>query len=116
MYATHARIFCLPATPVFSLVSRLAQLNKAHTRKHAQLYMFVSLITCPSDQASFDEDLSYFVYDAAPELHIMGRGFDSLDMSTLELRFRPELQAGTDYALEIQSPTVLVLTLKHDKK
>lgn len=56
------------------------------------------------------------VYDVAPKVRIAGNDFDTLDASTLTLHFTPKLQKDTDYKMEIQSPTVIVLTLLEDKR
>lgn len=56
------------------------------------------------------------VYDVAPKLRIMGTEFNTLDASKLELSFSPNLKAGKDYKLEIQSSTIIAMTLNKDKK
>lgn len=67
------------------------------------------------DKASFEEKVA-FVYDVAPKVRIAGQDFDALDASTLKLNFAPKLKKDEDYKLEIQSSTVMVLTLQPDKK
>ena len=57
-----------------------------------------------------------FIYDIAPKVRIMGNGFDTLDSSKLKLSFAPKLKLDRDYTLEIQSATVIVLSLKEEKK
>lgn len=56
------------------------------------------------------------VYDHAPKVRIAGKDFDTLDASTLKLSFAPNLKKDEDYKMEIQSSTVIVLTLQPDKK
>lgn len=56
------------------------------------------------------------VYDFSPKVRIAGNDFDKLDASTLKLNFAPKLKKDTDYKLEIQSSTVIVLTLQEGKK
>ena len=56
------------------------------------------------------------MYDVAPKVRIAGSEFDTLDASTLKLNFAPKLKKDADYKVEIQSPTVMVLTLQPDKK
>eukprot|EP00752_Nemacystus_decipiens_P008845 g7893.t1 len=70
---------------------------------------------CLASAASFDEKKA-FIYDVAPKVRIAGSGFDALDASTLKLNFAPKLAKDTDYKLEIQSSTVMVLSLQEDKK
>ena len=64
---------------------------------------------------SFEEKVA-FVYDVAPKVRIAGKDFDTLDASTLKLNFAPKLKKGTDYKLEIQSSTAIVLTLQENKR
>lgn len=70
--------------------------------------------TC-STQVSFDEKMA-FVYDVAPKVRIAGNGFDTLNVASLKLSFAPKLKVDKDYTVEVQSPTVIVLSLKGGKK
>lgn len=66
-------------------------------------------------QVTFEEKRAN-VYDVAPKIRIMGSGFDTLDASTFKMSFAPKLTVDEDYALEISSSTLMVLTLKPNKK
>lgn len=69
----------------------------------------------PNKKATFEEKIA-FVYDIAPKVRIAGSGFSALDTSNLKVNFAPNLKVDRDYKLEVQSDTVLVISLQPEKK
>ncbi|CAM9271738.1 unnamed protein product [Choristocarpus tenellus] len=62
---------------------------------------------------SIDKKVYGYAYNIQPKLRIRGKGFSSIDdHSSIDLTFLPKRSIGTDYTLEIQGDTALVLTLQ----
>lgn len=55
------------------------------------------------------------MYDLAPKVRIAGSEFETVDPSTLKLNFVPKLEVGKDYKMDIQSDSVIVLSLRPGK-
>lgn len=55
------------------------------------------------------------MYDVAPKVRIAGAEFSTVDAASLKLNFVPKLELNTDYKMEIQSDSVIVLSLQPGK-
>lgn len=65
-------------------------------------------------QITFEQKFAN-VYDVAPKVRIAGAEFSTVDAASLKLNFVPKLELNTDYKMEIQSDSVIVLSLQPGK-
>lgn len=69
---------------------------------------------CVSSAITFEQKFAN-VYDVAPKVRIAGAEFSTVDAASLKLNFVPKLELNTDYKMEIQSDSVIVLSLQPGK-